>query len=48
MWLQPGGALINRARVKRWGLEIGAVTLFFQRVDDRQAAVDQRPRLAAD
>jgi hypothetical protein len=31
MWLQPGGVLINRATVSRWGLEIGTVTLFFRR-----------------
>lgn len=30
MWLQPGGALINRANVYRWGLWIGTVSLFFQ------------------
>lgn len=29
MWLQPGGTVINRASVSRWGFEIGIVTLFF-------------------
>jgi hypothetical protein len=48
MWLQPGDALINRARVKRWGFEIGEVTLFFQRVGNAETASDTRPRLAAD
>ncbi len=31
MFLQPDGVLINRARVKRWGFEIGAVTLMFMK-----------------
>lgn len=29
MFLQPGGVLINRAKVKKFGLEVGTVTLFF-------------------
>lgn len=29
MFLQPGGVLINRAVVRRWGIEIGTVTLSF-------------------
>lgn len=29
MFLQPDGVLVNRARVKKWGLEIGEVSLFF-------------------
>ncbi len=29
MFLQPGGVLINRARVTKFGLEIGSVSLFF-------------------
>lgn len=32
MFLQPGGVMINRARVSKWGIDIGAVTLSFQRV----------------
>lgn len=31
MFLQPGGVLINRARVSKWGIAIGEVTLMFQR-----------------
>ena len=38
LFLQPDGVLINRARVSKFGLEIGQVILFFQRVDDRTAA----------
>ena len=29
MFLQPGDVLINRAKVKKFGLEIGSVSLFF-------------------
>jgi hypothetical protein len=29
MFLQDGGVMINRARVSKWGLELGEVTLFF-------------------
>lgn len=29
MFLQRDGVLVNRARVKKWGLEIGEVSLFF-------------------
>ena len=29
MFLQTGGVMINRAKVSKWGLEIGQVTLFF-------------------
>jgi hypothetical protein len=31
MFLQPNGILMNRARVSKWGLAIGEVTLTFQR-----------------
>lgn len=31
MFLQSDGVLINRARVKRFGIEIGSVTLFFRK-----------------
>lgn len=31
MFLQPGGVMLNRARVKRWGLPIGSVTLAFSK-----------------
>jgi len=33
MILQPDGILLNRAYVSRWGLEIGQVTLSFNKVD---------------
>ncbi len=31
MFLQPGGVLINRAKVKKFGLQVGSVTLFFMK-----------------
>lgn len=33
MFLQPDGILINRAKVRKWGFELGSVTLFFRRAD---------------
>ena len=35
MFLQPGGVVINRARVTKWGVDIGEVTLFFTKDDVR-------------
>ncbi len=29
MFLQTGGVMINRAKVRKWGIEVGQVTLFF-------------------
>jgi len=34
MFLQADGVLINRARVSKFGLEIGEVTLFFRKTSD--------------
>lgn len=31
MFLQSDDVLINRAKVSKWGLEVGSVTLFFKR-----------------
>jgi hypothetical protein len=31
MFLQPGGVLINRARLSKWGIDIGYVMLFFKK-----------------
>ena len=31
MFLQPGGVMINRARVSKWGIDIGYVILFFKK-----------------
>jgi Protein of unknown function (DUF3833) len=40
MFLQPEGILINRAKVRKWGFELGSVTLFFRKAD--AAAASQR------
>lgn len=33
MFLQPDGVLINRASVRKFGIEVGQVTIFFKRVE---------------
>jgi len=38
MFLQPDGVLINRAKVSKWGIEIGEVTLSFKKVEEAKAA----------
>jgi hypothetical protein len=37
MFLQPDGILINRARVRKWGFEIGEVTIVFSKPESRPA-----------
>ncbi len=44
MFLQPDGILINRAKVRKWGFELGSVTLFFRR---DEAAAHARGSIAA-
>jgi hypothetical protein len=41
MFLQPDGVLINRARVTKWGLEIGEVTIAFVKPAAREAALSR-------
>lgn len=41
MFLQRGGVLINRATVTRFGIEIGSVSIFFQKPARRQRAALQ-------
>lgn len=31
MYLQPGNVLVNKAEVRKWGVQLGVVTLFFIR-----------------
>ena len=31
MFLQPDGVLVNRARVRKWGVEIGQISIFFMK-----------------
>lgn len=38
MFLEPGGVMLNRASVTKWGLEIGVVTLSFTRVEAEDLA----------
>ncbi len=33
MWLQPGGVLVNRATMSKWGFTLGEVTLFFRKAE---------------
>ncbi len=34
MFLQPDNVLINRAKVTKWGFEVGQVSLFFKKSED--------------
>ncbi|MBM3480321.1 MAG: DUF3833 domain-containing protein, partial [Alphaproteobacteria bacterium] len=38
MFLQPGGVMLNRARVSKFGIAIGEVTLSFSRGGAARAA----------
>lgn len=42
MFLQPSGVLLNRARVSKFGLEIGTVTLAFKKPAARAAGHDRK------
>lgn len=57
MFLQPGGALINRAAVTKWGITLGEVTLFFKKepaeetatqTADQTVQATNAPQLAAE
>ncbi|MDD9905032.1 MAG: DUF3833 domain-containing protein [Rhodospirillaceae bacterium] len=41
MFLQPDNVLINRARVSKWGVELGQVTLFFSKSTLKSANTDR-------
>lgn len=45
MFLQPGGVLINRAKVTKWGLAIGEVTLAFQKLSGQARGAGPAGRL---
>lgn len=47
MFLQPDGVLMNRARVSKFGIELGTVTLFFQRSSAQKADGTSQSRKAA-
>jgi hypothetical protein len=37
MFLQPGGVILNRARVSKWGLALGEATISFRRLEAARA-----------
>lgn len=44
MFLQPGGVLLNRARMSKFGIELGQVTISFTKLEGRQSGVNpQQP-----
>lgn len=34
MFLQPGGVIVNRAAVSKWGIQIGRAMIMFQKLDE--------------
>ena len=44
MYLQPDGVLLNKARVYRWGIQIGTVFLSFSKNEAATGASEQRDR----
>jgi hypothetical protein len=43
MFLQPGNVLINRARVAKWGVTVGEVTLFFSKPAAANSSAETEP-----
>jgi len=41
MFLQPGGVLLNRARMSKFGIELGEVTISFQKLGKETASRQQ-------
>ncbi|WP_240932925.1 DUF3833 domain-containing protein [Pelagibius litoralis] len=48
MFLQPDDVLMNRARVSKFGFDIGEVTIFFQKVPAQNAAALEGHSIAAE
>lgn len=48
MFLQPGGVLLNRASISKWGFELGVVTISFSRVENEsdETAINLRQHAA--
>ena len=46
MYLQSDGMLLNRARVSKWGIRLGEVTLAFRKITDQMAGA-HTPQLRA-
>ena len=42
MFLQPGGVLLNRARMSKFGIELGEVTIAFMKIKDPPNATSSR------
>jgi hypothetical protein len=47
MFLQPGGVVLNRATVTRWGVEIGTLTVSFHKKDAGSAFLRTQPQSVA-
>ena len=46
MFLQSGGVLLNRARMSKFGIELGQITISFKRIEDEAAREMQSEREA--
>ena len=46
MFLQTGGVLLNRARMSKFGIELGQITISFKRIEDEAARATQSEREA--
>ena len=46
MFLQSGGVLLNRARMSKFGIELGQITISFKRIKDEAARSTQSEREA--
>lgn len=44
MFLQPGGVLLNRARMSKFGIELGQITISFQRAENEPVNSSQSER----
>ena len=43
MFLRPGGVMINKAEVTKWGFKVGEATIFFQKLEEEEAQTTARP-----
>ena len=46
MFLQTGGVLLNRARMSKFGIELGQITISFKKIEDEAARATQSEREA--
>jgi hypothetical protein len=47
MFLQPGGVILNRATMTRWGIEIGTLTVSFHKKGASSALLGTQPQAVA-